>query len=152
MLREKVTESLKQAMLAKNEAATSTLRMINAAIKQKDIDVARPRGDERLRDDEILALLQNLIKSRKESIALYKKGGRQDLVEKESAEVAVIETFLPKQLSEDEIRNAAKEAVAAVGASAIKDMGKVMGVLKGKYAGQMDFARAGAVVKELLGG
>jgi uncharacterized protein YqeY len=150
MLREKVTESLKAAMMAKNEGATSTCRMINAAIKQKDIDVARPRGDQQISEEEILNLLQGLIKQRKESIALYQQGGRKDLAEKEQAEVSVIEGFLPKQLSEDEIRAAAKDAISAQGAAGIKDMGKVMGVIKGKYAGQMDMGKASAIVKELL--
>jgi uncharacterized protein len=150
MLRSKITESLKAAMVARNEGATGTIRMINAAIKQKDIDVARPRGDEQISDEEILSLLQGLIKSRKESIELYKKGGRQDLVDKENAEVVVIEGFLPKQMSEDEIRAAVKSAISAAGAASIKDMGKVMGTVKSQYAGQMDMGKASAIVKELL--
>ncbi len=150
MLREKITESLKAAMLAKQEGPTATIRMVNAAIKQKDIDVARPRGDEKISDDEILSLLQGLIKSRNESITLYKQGNRQDLVDKEVAEIKVIEGFLPKQLSEDEIRNVVKQEMSASGAATIKDMGKVMGAIKGKYAGQMDMGKASAIAKELL--
>jgi uncharacterized protein YqeY len=150
MLREKITESLKTAMQAKNEADVSTLRMINAGIKQKDIDVARPRGDQQIKDEEILALLQGLIKSRRESIALYQQGKRQDLVDKETAEIAVIEGFLPKQLSDGEIKDAVKKIIGATGAASIKDMGKVMGALKTQYAGQMDMNKASAAVKELL--
>ena len=152
MLREKITESLKAAMIAKNEAATSTIRMINSAIKQKDIDVARPRGDQQIAEEEILSLLQGLIKSRRESVELYKQGGRQDLVDKENAEIAVIEQFLPKQMSEDEVKAAVKGLITSLGASGIKDMGKVMGQLKTQFAGQMDMSRASAVVKELLSG
>ncbi|MBI3419796.1 MAG: GatB/YqeY domain-containing protein [Proteobacteria bacterium] len=150
MLRDKITESLKQSMIAKNEAGTSTLRMVNAAIKQKDIDVARPRGDQQISEAEILSLLQGLIKSRKESIELYKQGNRQDLVDKEAAEIKVIEGFLPAQMSEGEIREAVKKAMAASGAASIKDMGKVMGAIKSQYAGQMDMGKASAIVKELL--
>jgi uncharacterized protein YqeY len=150
MLRSKITESLKAAMQARNEGATGTIRMINAAIKQKDIDVARPRGDQQISDEEILSLLQGLIKSRRESIDLYKKGNRQDLVDKEAAEITVIEGFLPKQMSEDEIRAAVKSAISAAGAASIKDMGKVMGAVKTQYAGQMDMGKASAIVKEML--
>jgi uncharacterized protein len=152
MIREKLTESLKDAMRAKAEAATTTIRMINAAIKQKDIDVARPRGDERISDDEILNLLQSLIKSRRESIELYKQGGRQDLVSKEEAEIALIENFLPRQLSEEETRAAIKEIVAAAGASSVKDMGKIMAALKTQYAGRLDMTKASGLVKQILAG
>ena len=151
MIREKINEALKDAMRAKS-GATTTIRMMNAAIKQKDIDVARPRGDERIGDGEILSLLQNLIKSRRESIELYKKGARQDLVDKEEAEIAIIEQFLPKQLSEDETGAAVRQAVAAAGASGLKDMGKVMAALKESHAGRLDMAKAGVIVKEILSG
>jgi uncharacterized protein YqeY len=150
MLREKITESLKDAMRAKDEAGVSTLRMINAAIKQKDIDVARPRGDQTIKEEEILSLLQGLIKSRRESIALYQQGNRQDLVDKENAEIVVIERFLPKQMSDAELKDAVKGIIASTGAATIKDMGKVMGVLKTQYAGQVDMNKASAAVKELL--
>lgn len=150
MLRAKITESLKEAMKAKDEAGVSTLRMMNAAIKQKDIDVARPRGDEQISPDEVLALLQGLIKSRRESVALYQQGGRQDLVDKENAEIAVIERFLPQQLSEEEVKAAVRGLIASTGAAGIKDMGKVMAALKTQYAGQMDMSKASATVKELL--
>ncbi|MGO8953527.1 MAG: GatB/YqeY domain-containing protein [Rhodomicrobium sp.] len=152
MIREKLSGALKDAMRAKAEPATTTIRMINAAIKQKDIDVARARGDQQISEDEVLNLLQSLIKSRRESIELYKQGERQDLVNKEEAEIAVIEQFLPKQLSEEDTKAAVRELVAAVGASSVKDMGKVMTVLKSKYAGQLDMTKASAIVKQVLAG
>ena len=151
MLREKISEALKDAMRSKNAAALSTIRMINAGIKQKDIDVARARGDQAITDEEILNLLQNLIKSRRESIEMFKQGGRQDLIEKESAEIAVIERFLPRQLNAEETRDAVKAAIASAGAASIKDMSKVMAALKSQYAGQLDMSKVGPVVKELLG-
>lgn len=149
MLREKITESLKAAMIAKEESV-GTIRMINAAIKQKDIDVARPRGDQQISEEEILALLQGLIKSRRESVVLYQQGNRQDLVEKENAEIAIIERFLPQQLDDAAMRAAASAVIAATAAAGIKDMGKVMGALKTQYAGQMDMTKASALVRELL--
>lgn len=150
MLREKITAHLKESMKAKNEVAVSTIRMINAAIKQKDIDVARVRGDERISDEEILNLLQSLIKSRRESIEMFKQGARQDLVEKENAEIEIIETFLPKQLGPDETREAVKKTIGVTGASSVKDMGKVMAALKADYAGQLDMSKVSAIVKEEL--
>ncbi|MGA7328280.1 MAG: GatB/YqeY domain-containing protein [Rhodomicrobium sp.] len=152
MIRSKLTEALKEAMRAKKEPATTTIRMINAAIKQKDIDVARGRGDQQIGDDEVLNLLQSLIKSRRESIQLYKQGERQDLVDKEEAEIALIEQFLPKQLSEEETKAAVREIAASVGASSVKDMGKVMAALKTRYAGQLDMTKASALVKQVLTG
>lgn len=150
MLREKITESLKAAMIAKDEASVSTLRMINAAIKQKDIDVARPRGDQQISPEEVLSLLQGMIKSRRESVELYTKGGRQELADKENAEIAAIEKFLPKQMSEDEVRGVVKGLIASTGAVGIKDMGKIMGVLKTQYAGQLDMGKASGIIKEML--
>ena len=152
MIREKIAQTLKEAMKAKDESKTTTIRMVNAAIKQKDIDVARARGDQQIGEDEVLNLLQSLIKSRRESIDLYKQGGRQDLADKENAEIAVIEQFLPKQMSEDETRAAIQEIVASLGASSVKDMGKVMAALKSKYAGQLDMTKASAAVKDVLAG
>ena len=152
MIREKIAQSLKEAMKAKDEPKTTTIRMVNAAIKQKDIDVARPRGDQQIGEDEVLNLLQSLIKSRRESIVLYEQGSRQDLVAKENAEIAIIEQFLPKQMSEDETRAAIQEIVASLGASSVKDMGKVMAALKSKYAGQLDMTKASAAVKDVLAG
>lgn len=152
MIREKLTGALKDAMRARAEPATTTIRMINAAIKQKDIDVARPRGDRQITGEEVLNLLQSLIKSRRESIELYKQGNRLDLVRKEEAEIAVIEQFLPAQLSEDETKAAVRELAASLAASSVKDMGKVMAALKSKYAGQLDMTKASAIVKQVLAG
>ncbi len=150
-LREKITESLKTAMIAKDEASVSTLRMMNSSIKQKDIDVARPRGDQQISPEEVLSLLQGMIKQRRESVELYKQGGRQELAEKELTEIATIEKFLPKQLSEDEVRGIVKELIASTGAAGIKDMGKIMGALKTQYAGQLDMGKASGIIKEMLG-
>jgi len=152
MIREKLTTALKEAMKAKNEIATTTIRMVNAAIKQKDIDVARPRGEQHISEDEVLNLLQGLIKSRRESIELYKQGERQDLVDKEQAEIGIIEKFLPAQLGEEETKDAIKSIVASTGTSGIKDMGKVMAALKSAYAGQLDMSKASAIVKQVLAG
>ena len=152
MIRDKISQVLKDAMRAKDEVKTTTLRMVNAAIKQKDIDVARARGDQHISQDEVLNLLQNLIKSRRESIELYKQGGRQDLVDKEETEIGVIEQFLPKQMNEEETRAVVRDLVASLGATSVKDMGKVMAAIKSKYAGQLDIAKASAAVKDVLMG
>jgi uncharacterized protein YqeY len=152
MIRQKISEALKVAMRARDEAQTTTLRTINAAIKQKDIDVARARGDREIGEDEVLNLLQSLIKSRRESIELYGQGGRQDLVDKENAEIAIIEGFLPKQMNEDETRAAVQGLIASLGAASVKDMGKVMAALKSNYAGQLDMTKASAIVKQALSG
>ena len=152
MIRDKISQVLKDAMRAKDEVKTTTLRMVNAAIKQKDIDVARARGDQHISQDEVLNLLQNLIKSRRESIELYKQGERQDLVDKEETEIGVIEQFLPKQMNEEETRAAIRDLVASLGATSVKDMGKVMAAIKSKYAGQLDIAKASAAVKDVLMG
>lgn len=152
MIREKLAGALKEAMKARTEPATTTIRTINAAIKQKDIDIARPRGDQQIGDDEVLNLLQSLIKSRREAIELYKQGNRQDLVDKEQAEIAIIEQFLPKQLSDEDTKAAVRELASSLGASSVKDMGKVMAALKMKYAGQLDMTKASAIVKQVLTG
>jgi uncharacterized protein YqeY len=152
MIRDKIAQALKDAMRAKDEVKTTTLRMVNAAIKQKDIDVARARGDQHISQDEVLNLLQSLIKSRRESIELYKQGGRQDLVDKEGVEIGVIEQFLPKQMNEEETRAVIRDLVASLGATSVKDMGKVMAALKSKYAGQLDMSKASAAVKDVLTG
>jgi uncharacterized protein YqeY len=152
MIRDKIAQALKDAMRAKDEVKTTTLRMVNAAIKQKDIDVARARGAQHITQDEVLNLLQSLIKSRRESIELYKQGGRQDLVDKEGTEIGVIEQFLPKQMNEEETRAVIRDLVASLGATSVKDMGKVMAALKSKYAGQLDMSKASAAVKDVLTG
>jgi uncharacterized protein YqeY len=148
-MREKFNEALKEAMKSGDKRKVATLRLINSALKDRDIE-ARGLGKERTSDDEILQLLQKMIKQRNDSIEAFDKAGRTDLATQEREEKAIIEAYLPSQMSADDVRAAAKAAVAAVGAVSVKDMGKVMTELKAKYAGRMDFAKANAVVKELL--
>lgn len=150
-LRNELNDALKTAMKAKDERTTSTLRMILAGVKDKDI-AARPKGVTAIPDDEIRQLMQNMVRQRRDSIAMYEKGGRSDLVDKENGEIAVIERFLPKQMSAAEVEAAVKAAIAETGAASIKDMGKVMSVLKQKYAGQMDMSQVGPLVKAQFGG
>lgn len=150
MLRPQFTEKLKEAMHAKDETAVSTLRLIIAALKDRDI-AARSKGNkDGISEDEIMSMLQSMIKQRHESVKMYERGGRDDLKDREAAEIRIIEGFLPKQLDETEMKAAIDGVMADVGATGIKDMGKVMGVLKDKYAGQMDFAKASGLVKEKL--
>ncbi len=150
MIRDDIKKSLVEALKTKNETVTKTLRLVNAAIKDKDI-AARPSGNvDGIDDGAILSLLQSMIKQRRESIEMYLKGNRAELAEAEQAEIDVISRFLPKQMNADEMTAAIREVVTQTGASGIKDMGKVMGALKGKYAGQMDFAAASALIKQLL--
>jgi uncharacterized protein YqeY len=151
MLRDDLNEALKAALKDRDQKAVSTLRMVLAALKDKDI-AARPKGITQIPEPEVLSLLQAMIKQRRESIAMYEKGGRADLVAGESAEIAVIERFLPKQIDEAGMNAAIREAIAATGAAGIKDMGKVMAVLKEKHAGSMDMSKAGPLVKSQLGG
>jgi uncharacterized protein YqeY len=150
MLREKLTEAMKDAMRAKDQAALGTIRLILAKLKDVDIAARTEASREGVADDKILSMMQGMIKQRNESIALYEKGGRDDLAEKEKAEIAVIERFLPQQMDEAAVEAAVREAIAAAGATSIKDMGGVMAALKSKYAGQMDFAKASAAVKKAL--
>ncbi|MBI3709925.1 MAG: GatB/YqeY domain-containing protein [Proteobacteria bacterium] len=151
MLRTQLTDALKTAMKARQERAVSTLRLILAALKDRDI-AARGKGNqEGIVDDEILQMMQNMIRQRRDSIALYEQGGRAELAQQEAEEIQVIEGYLPKQLSEAEIEQAAKDLIAELKATGIKDMGRVMGALKQRHAGRMDFAKAGAAVKKLLG-
>ncbi len=150
MLREKLTEAMKEAMRAKDQAALGTIRLILAKLKDVDIAARTEASREGVADDKILSMMQGMIKQRNESITLYDKGGRADLAEKEKAEIAVIERFLPQQMDETAVEAAVREAIAAAGATSIKDMGGVMAALKGKYAGQMDFAKASAAVKKAL--
>ena len=151
MLREKFTAALKEAMLAKDQRRVGTVRLILAALKEKDIE-ARGAGREKATEDEILGLLQKMIKQRVESIETYDKHGRPELAAQEREEKAIIESYLPAQMSADEVRAAIKAAVAATGAASVKDMGKVMAELKAKFAGKMDFSKANVVVKEVLTG
>ncbi len=151
MIREQIKTKLIEAMKAKDDKTTGTLRLINAAIKDKDIE-ARPKGIlNGIDDTAILSLLQSMIKQRKESIDMYQKGGRADLAAAEQAEIDVIQAFLPKQMDEAETRAAIQAVIAETGAASIKDMGKVMGALKAKYAGQLDMGKASALIKESLG-
>ncbi|MGA9251438.1 MAG: GatB/YqeY domain-containing protein [Roseobacter sp.] len=149
-LRTKVTAALKKAMKDKDAERLSTLRLINAAIKDKDIAARADGNDDGVGDDAVLVILGKMSKQRKESARAYEEGGRLDLAERELEEVTVIEEFLPQQLSEDEAAKAIDAAVAEIGADSIRDMGKVMGVLKAKYTGQMDFGKAGPMVKDRL--
>lgn len=151
MLRDEINTAVKDAMKAKDERKLSTLRMVNSAIKNADIE-ARGQGKPQLSDDDILGLLQKMIKQRHESVELYDKGGRAELAAQEREEIAVISTYLPKQMSEDEVKAAIAAVIAETGAAGMKDMGKVIGALKGKYAGQMDFGKASGLVKAALTG
>jgi uncharacterized protein YqeY len=151
MLRDDINNALKDAMKAKDERRVSTLRLVNSALKNADID-ARGQGKGPLGDDELLSLLQKMIKQRHESIELYEKGARPELARQERDEIAIIAAYLPKQMSEDEAKAAIAEAIRDTGAAGMKDMGKVVGALKGKYAGKMDFAKASALVKSALSG
>src|SRR4051812_10699192 len=151
MLRDDINNALKDAMKARNERNVSTLRLMNAAIKDKDIE-ARGNGKGPLTDEELLSVFQKMVKQRQESAELYEKGGRPELAKQENEEIAIINSYLPKQMSEDETRAAIADAIRETGAASMKDMGKVIGLLRGKYVGKMDFAKASALVKGMLGG
>lgn len=151
MLRDDINNALKEAMKARNERNVSTLRLMNAAIKDKDIE-ARGNGKGPLTDEELLSVFQKMVKQRQESADLYEKGGRPELAKQENEEIAIINSYLPKQMSEDETKAAIADAIKETGAAAMKDMGKVIGVLRGKYVGKMDFAKASGLVKGMLGG
>ncbi|EWY38876.1 aspartyl-tRNA amidotransferase subunit B [Skermanella stibiiresistens SB22] len=150
MFRSRLSEALKEAMRAKNQRAVSTLRLILAALKDRDI-AARGRGiTDGIDEEEILSMLQTMIKQRREAIALYEQGGRLELAEQEREEIGIIENFLPKQLGEAEIRAAVDTVIKEVGATGIKDMGRAMAELRTRYAGQMDFGKASGYVKQVL--
>lgn len=150
MFRGQLNDALKDAMRAKDQCAVSTLRLILAALKDRDI-AARGKGKgDGISDEEILDLLQKMVRQRRESIELYAKGGRQDLVDRETAEIGVINGFLPKQMTESEIAVVVQEVVDELEASTIKDMGRVMAALKVRFVGRMDFAKASAAVKKHL--
>ncbi len=150
MLRERLNDALKEAMKAKDSRRVSTLRLILAALKDRDI-AARGKGEsEEVGEDQILQMLSTMVRQRRESIAQYEQGGRVDLAEQEQEEIAIIEDFLPQQLSEDETRDVAQSLVGELNASGIKDMGRVMGEIKKRYAGQVDMGKASALVKDLL--
>jgi uncharacterized protein len=149
-MREQLNQALKDSMKAGDRRRVDTIRMINAALKDRDI-AARGEG-KTVSDEEILVLLQKLVKSRQESLEIYEKAGRDDLATQEREEIGVIQTFLPQPLSEAEVEAAISSAIAETGAASIKDMGKVVGVLRSKYAGRLDVAKASALVKAKLGG
>ncbi len=150
MLRNQLNTAMKEAMKAGDKEKLSTIRLILANIKQKDIDGRTSGGQDGLSDTQILQLLQTMIKQRKESIQMFEKAGRDDLVQKETAEVQVIESFLPQQMDEDAIKNAIQSVIDDLQATSPKDMGKVMAALKDQYAGEMDFGKASQMVKHLL--
>ena len=150
MIRKRLMDAQKEAMRGREAKRLSTLRLVNAAIKDKDIAARTEESSEGVSDAEIMGILAKMIKQRQDSSKIFEEAGRLELAEGERAEIKVIEEFLPKQLSEAEVEAAIAAAVAEVGASSIRDMGKIMGVLKRKYTGQMDFGKAGAAVKAAL--
>jgi uncharacterized protein YqeY len=149
-LRTRVGDALKSAMKAQDTTRLSTLRLINAAIKDKDIALRGEGSDDGVSDPDVLQILGKMVKQRHESAKAYEEGGRIELAEQERSEVGIIEEFLPKQLNEAQTQDAVNAAVETVGAESIRDMGKVMGELKSKYTGQMDFSAVGAMVKDRL--
>jgi len=149
-MRQQINDALKAAMKARDTRRVSTLRLISAAIKEKDIAARTEDRCEGATEDEILQVLTKMVKQRDESAVMYEEGGRLDLAEQEREEAEIIKSFLPRQLDETEIRSACDELVKEIGASGIRDMGKCMGALKERYAGQMDFSKASAIVKERL--
>ncbi len=149
-LREQFTAALKASMQAGDAPRTSTLRLITAKLKDVDI-AARPKGIDKVPDEEITAMLRGMVKQRRESVELYAQGKRQDLVDKETAEIAVIESFLPAQMDDTALNRAVDDAIAETGAATVKDMGRVMAALKARHAATLDMARAGAAVKARLG-
>ena len=148
-LRDDFTAALKTSMKASDSARTSTLRMILAKLKEADI-AARPKGVTAVPDDEVVAMLRSMVKSRRESVALYEQGGRPELAAKEQAEIAVVEEFLPKAMDQSALESAVADAVAETGASGPKDMGRVMAALKAKHGAELDMGRAGPLVRARL--
>ena len=151
-LRSRIEEELKLAIRSQDKRRMATLRLIAAAIKDRDIQSRGTGKDDTPTEADLQALLMKMIKQRRESAAAYEKGGRPDLAAQEREEIAIIEEFLPRQMTDEEIAEAVNAVIEEVGAQSLKDMGKVMGALKGKYAGQMDMAKASRLVKEKLGG
>ena len=149
MLREDLQKALKESMINKDTTTVSAVRLIIAGLKEKDVD-ARGKGQKEASDTELLSMMQNMIKQRKDSIKMYVEANRQDLADKEQSEINVIERFLPKQMSASEVETAIKSAIETLGASSMKDMGKVMAALREQYAGQMDFGAASGTIKNLL--
>ncbi len=151
MLRNAIPEALRAALKNQNKRAVSTVRLIMAALKDRDI-AARGKGNtDGIGDDEILQMLQTMVKQRRDSIELYEKGGRLDLAQQEAEEIEIIRRFMPAQMSEEEVAGAVADLVAELEASSLKDMGRTMAALRERYAGRMDFAKASAIVKKQLG-
>lgn len=151
MIRDTIANALKDAQREKDRRRISTLRLINAAITDRDIAL-RGKGKDRADDEEVIDILAKMVKQREESTRLYQEGGRLDLVEQETEEIAIIREFLPEQLSDEEIEAAVSEAIAETQAESLRDMGKVMGILKERYRGQLDMGKAGARIKAQLSG
>lgn len=149
-MRDQINTALKEAMKSQDKRRTSTLRLINAAIKDRDI-AARSNGDDGVSDTEILEIMAKMIKQRRESVTTYEEAGRLELAQQEQDEIEIIEGFMPKQLGEDETRAAVADVVKELECSGLKDMGRAMGTLKERYAGQMNFSEASKMVKEQLG-
>ena len=151
MIRDDINAALKNAMKARDERRVSTLRLVNSTLKNADIE-ARGQGREPLGDDGVLGVLQKMIKQRNESADLYEGSGRAELAQQERDEIAIISAYLPRQMSDDEVKAAIAEAIGTTGAAGMKDMGKVIAALKGKYTGRMDFAKVSGLVKAALSG
>jgi len=149
-LREKINQQFNTALKNRNKTLVSTLRLIVAAIKERDIANRKDGKKEEVKDQEIIKVLQKMKKQRQDSASLYEKGGRQELLNVEKAEIEVIDTFLPKQLNEEETKKICKEIIESIGASSIKDMGKIMGSLKKKHSDSIDFSKANVIIKGLL--
>jgi len=149
-LREKINSQFNTALKNKNKTLVSTLRLVMAAIKERDIANRTKEKKEGIQDSEIIKVLLKMKKQRQDSADLYKKGGRQELLESEESEIKIIDSFLPKQLTEDEIKKICKETIESLGASNIKDMGKIMGSLKQKYSDSMDFSKVNLIIKGML--
>jgi len=149
-MRDEINAALKDAIKARDSRRVNTLRLVNAAIKDRDI-AARGEGKENVSDDDVLAILQKMVKQREESAAIYGKAGRTDLLDQENEEIAIIREFMPQPLSAGELDAAIKDAIAETGAQGLRDMGKVVGILKGKYPGRIDFGEASKQVKAALG-
>ncbi len=150
-LRHRINDALKTAMKERDKARLSTLRLINAAIKDRDIEIRGQGEDASVTDADVMNILGKMVKQRQESARAYEEGGRLEMAQRERAEIRVIEEFLPRKLSEEEVRAAIDAAIHSTEAESIRDMGKVMGALKGKYTGQMDFGQVGPMVRERLG-
>jgi uncharacterized protein YqeY len=150
MLRARIDDALKIAMKAKEKHTVGTVRLIMAALKDRDIAARSKGNNDGIGEDETLSMLQSMIKQRRESVEMYEKGGRAELAEQEAGEIEIIQTFLPTQMDEAEVNAAVQEAIDDLSATSLKDMGKLMGALKEKFAGQMDFSKASARIKAKL--